>query len=309
MVQKYLKFRAHFITQLFGDAVLHSVVRTFSYTFYYFCQFWRQSFCCQLMPVQNAVRNSDVWYTSTPKPDCRTSMAGDPSEQNAETKFHEKIVVSEEVIHEFIHIDCNSCCCCKRLTNINLPLSRRFSYSERIQQAGLDGKHRWSRRVGGWIWENLASPAFPSMIFAIFSAAGFTSVSLMVCGLPCFAIRYATSYDAMRLGLSRTGGVALSSNLTLFTFRKCFFSFAGSTLELLNLALQFMHRGRWIASRSFIHVNPYCTYSSNHFYFLLDNSRGTHFVIGEQALSLLMVSHHKLYNYKGTESHQPILDI
>ena len=72
------------------------------------------------------------------------------------------------------------------------------------------------------IWENLASAALPSMIFAISNAAGFTSVSSMVCGLPCFAIRYTTSYDVVRIGLfleikPRTGRVSLSSNMTLFT--------------------------------------------------------------------------------------------
>jgi len=54
------------------------------------------------------------------------------------------------------------------------------------------------------------------------------------------------------------------------SFKKCPFSFAGARLELLNLALQIMHWGRWIPSRFFIHMNPYCTYSSIHFLILLD---------------------------------------
>lgn len=110
----------------------------------------------------------------------------------------------------------------------------------------------------------------------------------MVCGFPCFPIRYAILYDAVKIGLSmgtkpRTGRVALSSNLALFTlnsanvvfanvcvyfpspcsFRKCSLSFAGARLELLNLALKIMYWGRWL-------VNPYCTYSSDHFLILLD---------------------------------------
>ncbi|CAB1427215.1 unnamed protein product [Pleuronectes platessa] len=40
------------------------------------------------------------------------------------------------------------------------------------------------------------------MIFAIFNAAGFTSVSPMMFGLPCFVIRYATLDDAVWIGLS-----------------------------------------------------------------------------------------------------------
>ena len=69
--------------------------------------------------------------------------------------------------------------------------------------------------------ENLSSAAFPSIIFAIFNAAGFISVSPIVCGLHCVAMRYATSYDAVSIGLSigtkpREGRV-LSSNLALFT--------------------------------------------------------------------------------------------
>ena len=43
----------------------------------------------------------------------------------------------------------------------------------------------------------------------------------MVCGLPCLAIRYATSYEAVRMSLSmgtklKTGRVAFSSYLALF---------------------------------------------------------------------------------------------
>ena len=54
------------------------------------------------------------------------------------------------------------------------------------------------------------------------NAAGFTSVSPMVCGLPCFAIRYATSYDAVKTGWSmgikpKTDRVASLSNLALFS--------------------------------------------------------------------------------------------
>ena len=76
------------------------------------------------------------------------------------------------------------------------------------------------------------------------------------------AISYATSYDAVRIGLSmgtkpKTGRVAFSSYLALFIlnsasivlmyfpssciFRNCSFSFAGANLELLNLALQIEH--------------------------------------------------------------------
>ena len=79
----------------------------------------------------------------------------------------------------------------------------------------------------------------------------------MVCGLICFTIKHATSYDAVRIGLSmstkpKTGREAFSSNLALFTsaivvflcfpfqciFKKCSFSFARANLELLNLASQ-----------------------------------------------------------------------
>ena len=43
----------------------------------------------------------------------------------------------------------------------------------------------------------------------------------MVCGLPYLAIRYGTSYDAVRIGLSmetkpKTGRIAFSSYLALF---------------------------------------------------------------------------------------------
>ena len=51
-------------------------------------------------------------------------------------------------------------------------------------------------------WDDLFLAAFPNMIFAFFNAAGFTSFSPMVCSFPCFAIKYATSYDAVRIGLS-----------------------------------------------------------------------------------------------------------
>ena len=81
----------------------------------------------------------------------------------------------------------------------------------------------------------------------------------MVCGLHCLAIRYATSYDAVSVGLwmgtkPKTGRIAFSSYPALFIlhsasavflyfpspfiFRKCFFSYVGSKLELLNLASQ-----------------------------------------------------------------------
>ena len=136
--------------------------------------------------------------------------------------------------------------------------------------------------------ENLSSAASSSTIFANFNAAGFMGVSPIVCSLHSVAIRYATSYDAVRIGLSkgikpREGGV-LYSKLALLTlnsasvvslyfpsqccFRKCSFSFAGATLEFLSLALQIMHWWRWIPSLSFLYVNPYCTYSSDHFVFL-----------------------------------------
>ena len=83
----------------------------------------------------------------------------------------------------------------------------------------------------------------------------------MVCGFPCLAISYATSYDTVRIGLSigakpKTGRIAFSSYLALFIlnlasvvflcfplpciFRKCSFSLASAKLELLNLALQIM---------------------------------------------------------------------
>ena len=69
----------------------------------------------------------------------------------------------------------------------------------------------------------------------------------MVCGLLCLAIRYATSYDTVRIGLlmgikPKTGRITFSSYLALFIlnsasvlflyfpspfiFRKCSFSFA-----------------------------------------------------------------------------------
>ena len=72
--------------------------------------------------------------------------------------------------------------------------------------------------------------------------------SSMVCSLPCFAIKYAASYDAVRIGLlmstkSKNGKVAFLSNLALFilnsasvvfqyflspyTFRNYSLSFAG----------------------------------------------------------------------------------
>lgn len=81
----------------------------------------------------------------------------------------------------------------------------------------------------------------------------------------------------------RTGRVAFSLNLALFnlisasvvflyspspcSLRKCSFSFACARLEFLNLALQIMQLGRRLPSRSVIHANPYCTYSSDHFLF------------------------------------------
>ena len=99
------------------------------------------------------------------------------------------------------------------------------------------------------IWDDLFSAAFANMIFALFNAAGYTNFSPMVCSFPCFAIKYATSYDAVRIGLSmstnpKTGGVAFSLNLALFilnsasvvfqyflspyTFQNCSFSFASA---------------------------------------------------------------------------------
>ena len=81
----------------------------------------------------------------------------------------------------------------------------------------------------------------------------------MVCDSHCLAIRYVTSYDAVRIGLSmgtksKTDRIAFSSYLALFILnsasvvflyfpspcicRKCSFSFAGAKIELLNLALQ-----------------------------------------------------------------------
>ena len=71
------------------------------------------------------------------------------------------------------------------------------------------------------IWNDLFSDAFPNVIFAFFNAVVFTSFSPMVCSFPCFEIKYATSYDAVRIGLSmstkpKTGRVAFSSNLALF---------------------------------------------------------------------------------------------
>ena len=73
----------------------------------------------------------------------------------------------------------------------------------------------------GEIWDDLFSAAFPNMIFAFFNTAGFTSFSPMVCSFPCFAIKYATSYDAVRIGMSmstkpKTGRIAFLSNLALF---------------------------------------------------------------------------------------------
>ena len=58
-------------------------------------------------------------------------------------------------------------------------------------------------------------------LFAFFNTAGFTSFSPMVCSLPCFAIKYATLSDAVRLSMSmstkpKTGRIAFSSNLALF---------------------------------------------------------------------------------------------
>ena len=70
------------------------------------------------------------------------------------------------------------------------------------------------------IWDDLFSVAFPNMIIAFFKAAAFTSFSPMECSFPCFAIKYATSYDAVRIGLLmstklKTGRVAFSSNRAL----------------------------------------------------------------------------------------------
>ena len=107
------------------------------------------------------------------------------------------------------------------------------------------------------IWDDLFSAAFQNIIFAFFNAANFSSFSPMLCSFPCFAIKYATLYDAVRIGLSistklKTGRVAFLSNLALFilnsasvvfqyflsacTFRNCYFSFAGVKQQLLNLA-------------------------------------------------------------------------
>ena len=52
------------------------------------------------------------------------------------------------------------------------------------------------------IWDILVSAAFPNMVFAFFNTAGFTCFSPMVCSFPCFATKYATLYDAVRIGLS-----------------------------------------------------------------------------------------------------------
>lgn len=52
------------------------------------------------------------------------------------------------------------------------------------------------------IQDNLSSPSFPSMIFTIFNTESFMSVSPMMCSLPCFAIKYETFYDAVRIALS-----------------------------------------------------------------------------------------------------------
>ena len=78
----------------------------------------------------------------------------------------------------------------------------------------------------------------------------------MVCSFPCFAIKYATSNDAVRIGLSmstkpKTGRIAFSSNLALLTLnsvsmvfqyflspctlQNCSFSFAGAKQQLLKL--------------------------------------------------------------------------
>uniref|UniRef100_A0A0K2V253 Uncharacterized protein n=1 Tax=Lepeophtheirus salmonis TaxID=72036 RepID=A0A0K2V253_LEPSM len=80
MDQKYLKFLAHFLKQLFQNTLLHStisyVVHTFNHNF--LCHFWRQSF---------------VVRTYIPR----------------------KIIVSEEAIYEFLQIDWIGCCW-KRLT-------------------------------------------------------------------------------------------------------------------------------------------------------------------------------------------------
>ena len=70
------------------------------------------------------------------------------------------------------------------------------------------------------IWNDLFSAAFPNMIFAFCNTAGFTSFSPMVCSFPCFAIKYATSYNAVRIAMSmstklKTGRIAFSSNLAL----------------------------------------------------------------------------------------------
>ena len=71
------------------------------------------------------------------------------------------------------------------------------------------------------IWDDFFLAAFPNMIFAFFDTAGFTIFSSMVCSFPCFAIKDATSYDAVRIGMSmstkpKTGRIAFSSNLALF---------------------------------------------------------------------------------------------
>ena len=74
------------------------------------------------------------------------------------------------------------------------------------------------------IWDDLFSAAFANMIFALFNTAGFTSFSPMVCSFSCFAIKYATSYDAVKIGMSmstkpKTGRIAFSSNLALFILK------------------------------------------------------------------------------------------
>ena len=71
------------------------------------------------------------------------------------------------------------------------------------------------------IWDDLFLAAFPNMIFAFFNRAGFTSFSLMICSFPCFATKYATLYDAVKISMSmstkpKTDRIAFSSNLALF---------------------------------------------------------------------------------------------
>lgn len=108
------------------------------------------------------------------------------------------------------------------------------------------------------IWVNLQQLFF-IMIFAIFNTDVFTSVSRMVYCLPCFVIRYATSYNVMRIGLSMgtmlsVGSVTFSSNLSLFTvnsasvvflyfpspfsFRKCSLSFYSTRIAQIVIANQ-----------------------------------------------------------------------